>query len=111
MYLMANAVAGAGKAHAVLAGHGLYIAVVVGIFEAALQRIVVDVGHGKFRAHARHVHGLQRQIGHGAGGVLRKRLVDAQSNFCAGGHLSANKVAANNLLRNCIAHASSPPET
>ena len=46
MYLMADAVAGAGEAHAVFARHGLDKAVVVGVFKAALEGVVVYIGHG-----------------------------------------------------------------
>ena len=109
MHLMADAVAGAGEAHAVFARHGLDKAVVVGIFKAALEGVVVDIGHGKFGAHARNVHGFQGEVGHGAGGVLRERLVDAQADLRAGGHLAADEMGLDDLLRDGIAHVTSPP--
>ncbi len=49
MYLMADAVAGTGKVNAVLFGDRLNKAVVVGVFKAGLQGVVVDIGDGLSR--------------------------------------------------------------
>ena len=49
MNLMADAVAGTGKVNAVLFGHRLDKAVVVSVFKAGLQGVVVDIGHGLAR--------------------------------------------------------------
>ena len=45
MYLMADAVAGAGEIQAVLFAHRLDIPVIVGVFKAGLKCVVVDVRH------------------------------------------------------------------
>ena len=64
-------------------------AVVVGVFKAGLQGVVVDIGHGPLGFDTRNAHGLKLQISHRAGGVLRQGLVDSQSDFRSYGHLTA----------------------
>ena len=92
VHLVADPVAGAGEADAVLLRHGLDIAVVVGVLEAALEGVVVDVGHGQLGAHPLDAHGLEFEVGHGAGGVLGQGLVDAQGDLAAGGHVPGDEV-------------------
>ncbi len=48
MHLMTDAVAGAGEVDAVFGGYGLEIPMVVGIFKAALQRVVVYISDAEF---------------------------------------------------------------
>ena len=76
MHLVADAVTGAGEANASFFCDRLNKAVVVGVFKAGLQGVVVDIRHGKLGTHARHAHRFKFQIRHGAGGVLGQRLVD-----------------------------------
>ena len=66
IHLMANTVAGLGAPNAVLAGHGLDVHMVVGIFKAGLQGIVINISHRLFRAHTFHAQGFELQVGHGA---------------------------------------------
>ena len=99
MYLMADAVAGAGEPDAVLGGNGLDIAVVVGVLKAGLQGVVVDIGNRTLRLDPVDPHGLEFQIGHGAGGVLRQRLVDPQSHLCSRFHGAADQMGGNELFR------------
>ena len=66
IHLMTNTVAGLGAPNAVLAGHGLDVHMVVGIFKAGLQGIVINISHGLFRAHTFHAQGFELQVGHGA---------------------------------------------
>ena len=104
MELVADAVAGAGEPDAVLCRHGLEVLVVVGVHEAALQCVVIHIGDGEFGFHLGDAHGLEFQIGHGAGGILGQGLVDFQGDFAAGGHFARNQVGADDLLCNCLTH-------
>ena len=76
MYLMTDSVAGAGKVNAVLFGNRLYIAVVVRVFKARLERVVVYVSNRAFRAYALDTHCFEFKVRHGAGCVLRECLID-----------------------------------
>ena len=104
LHLVADAVARAGEPDAVLFGHGLEIAVVVRVFKAGLQRVVVDIGHAQFGPDARDAHRLKLQIGHRAGGILRERLVDAQGDLAAGCHVAVQQVGADDFLSKGLTH-------
>ena len=104
MDLVADAVARTGEIDPVLLGHGLDVAVVVGVFKAALQGIVVNIGHTALCSNPGHAHGLELQIGHGAGGVLSEGLVNAEANVRAYGHFAADQVALNDFLRDGFSH-------
>ena len=97
--LMADAIAGLGKVHAVLAGDGSDVFVIVRIFKARLQGVVVDISDALFGFDARDAHGLKLQIGHGAGGVLRKRLVDMDGNLAARDHFARYQMGRQDFLR------------
>ena len=71
MHLMADAVAGAGEPDAVLGGNGLDVPVIVGVFKAGLEGVVVDIGHGLLGFDTRNAHSLKLQISHRSGSVLR----------------------------------------
>ena len=88
MDLMADSVSGAREVNAVLFGHRLDKAVVVGVFKAGLQGVVVDIGDGTLCFDAVYAHRLKFQIRHRAGGVLRQRLIDPEPNLRAGLHFS-----------------------
>jgi hypothetical protein len=64
--------------------------VVVGVLEARLEHVVVDVGDGELGPHPGNAHRLELEIGHGAGGVLGKRLVDADTDLAAGRELTGD---------------------
>ena len=104
MHLMADAVAWTGEVYAVLGGDGLQIAVIVAVFKAALEGVVIDVGNAHFRLHSGNAHGLEFQIGHGAGGVLGQGLVDAQRHLAAGGHVPGYQMGRDDFLCNCLTH-------
>src|SRR3989304_2515242 len=74
VHLVADAVARPREVDAVLGGHALKEAVVVGVLEAGLEHVVVDVTHGQFCADAGDAHGLELEVGHGARGVLGEGL-------------------------------------
>ena len=104
VHLMADAVAGAREPDAVLCGHGLEVAVVVRVFKAGLQRVVVDIGHAQLGLDARDAHRLELEIGHRAGRVLRERLVNAQGDLAAGGHVAVQQMCADDFLSQCLTH-------
>ena len=101
---MADAVAGAGKADPVLFRYGLYVAVVVGVFKAGLQGVVVNIGDREFGPDLPDPHGFKLQVGHGTGSVLRQGLIDAEPDFTAGRHIPADQVAADDFLGKRVAH-------
>ena len=82
----------------------LEVAVVVRVFKAGLQRVVVDVGHAQLGLYARDAHRLELEIGHRAGRVLRERLVNAQGDLAAGGHVAAQQMCADDFLSQCLTH-------
>ena len=90
MDLVADAVAGPGEPDAVLFCDGLDIAVVVGVFKAGLQRVVVDVGNAALCLDPGHTHGFEFQVRHRAGGVLCQCLVDFQGDLAARRHFAGD---------------------
>ena len=81
---------------------------VVRVFKARLQGVVVDICDGKLRPYALNAHSFEFKIGHRARSVLRKSLVDSQSDLAAYGHFARYKMAFNQLLCNCKSHKFSP---
>ena len=106
MHLMADAVAGAGEPDAVLGGNGLDVPVIVGVFKAGLEGVVVDIGHGSLCFDPVNAHGLKFQIGHGAGGVLCQGLVNAQSHLSSRLHATADQMGGDQLFCQCLSHDS-----
>ena len=102
--LVADAVSGPRKPDAVAARHGLQVAVVVGVLEADLDRVVVDVAHRELGAHAVDPHGLELQVGHGARCVLGERLVDADADFAAGLDAARDEMGLDEFLRDGLSH-------
>ena len=98
VHLVADTVAGLGAPDAVLVGHGLDILVVVRVFKACLQGVMVNIRHGALGAHPLYPHSFELQIGHGARGVLGQGLIDADGDFLPGDHLAADQVGCENLL-------------
>ena len=77
---------------------------VVGVLVADLHGVVVDVRHGQFVAHVRHVHGLELQIGHRTRRVLREGLVDSQADVGALYHFALDEVSLNDFFSYSITH-------
>ena len=65
---------------------------------------MVDVSDGQFRLDAGNPHGLILEICHRTGGVLRQGLVNAQTDFAAGGCRAIHKMGVNDLLSNRLSH-------
>ena len=98
MNLMADTVAGARKPNSVLFGNRTDKTVVIGVLEAALERIVVDIGNRALCLYAVNAHRLKLQISHCSRSVLGERLVDFQTDFLTLFHLSVNNVRLYNLF-------------
>jgi hypothetical protein len=109
--LVTDAVPGPGIIYAVTGIHGLKVLVVIGIFEAHLQRIVVHVGYGNLRPHPRYPHGFELQIGHGTRGILCQRLIDTDSYLISRFHFPFNQVILQNLVCYAGAHIFLPDST
>ena len=93
MHLMADAVAGAGEIQAVLFAYRLDIPVVVSVFKAGLQGVVIDIRNRTLRPDAGDAHRLKLQIGHRPGGVLGQGLINPQPDFIAGaGHIPIHQM-------------------
>ena len=105
MHLVADAVAWAAVGDAEVFGSALDEEMVVKIFRAALQHVVVDVGHGKLRPDSRYAHGFKFQIGHGACCVLGKGLVNPQGDLAARSHIAADQMFFDDLLCYCESHS------
>jgi len=106
--LVADAVAGPREPDAVAARHGMQVSMVVGVLEADLDRVVVDVAHRELRAHPADPHGLELQVGHGARGVLGERLVDTDADFAAGDDPARHQVGLDELSGQGLTHIGDP---
>jgi len=101
---VADAVAGPAVDDAKLGGHGLQIAVVVGVLKAHLDGVVVHITDRQLGTDSVQPHRLELQIGHGAGGVLGQGLVDANGDFLPGDRLPFHDVRVQDLLDDVLAH-------
>ena len=81
-----------------LFGHGGNVLVIVGVFKAGLQGVMVDIGHAAFRFHPVNAHGFQLQVGHRTRGILRQGLIDSDRNFRARHQLALEQVFFQNFL-------------
>ena len=101
VHLMTNAVAGAREEYAVLLRDRLQILVIVGVLEAALQGVVVDIADGKLRLDLIDAHRLKLQVRHRARRILRQRLVDAYADRRSLFHLARHEMLVQDLFRQC----------
>ena len=101
MHLMTDAVAGAREEYAVLLRDRLQILVIVGVLEAALQGVVVDIADGKLRLDLIDAHRLKLQVCHRARRILRQRLVDAYADRRSLFHLARHEMLVQDLFRQC----------
>ena len=104
MHLMANTVSWAREPDAVLFGDALDKAVVIGVFKAGLQGIVVDISNAPLCFDTRNAHCLKFEIGHGTGRILCEGLIDFQADLAADCHLAAHNMVFNDLLRQSQSH-------
>lgn len=82
--------------------------VVVGILKAALERVVVDVCHGALSLYAVNAHSLELEVSHCTSCVLRKGLVDLQTDLCSLYHLAVDDVRLDDLFSQCKSHIFAP---
>ena len=99
MDLVADAVSGSAEVDPVLLRDGSDESVVVSIFKAGLERVVVYVRDGFLRPDAWDPHCLEFQIRHGAGGVLCQRLVDPETDIRPFFAYPVNDVCVDYLFR------------
>ena len=106
MDLMADAVARTGETDAMLFGYGLDITVVVGIFKACLQGVVVDISNGKLSLDTFRAHCFKLKVCHRTCGILCESLIDAKSDLGTRDHFARNKVIFDDFLCNGVSHDS-----
>ena len=75
---------------------------VVGVLEADLDSIVVDVAYGEVGLDARHIHRLELEVGHCAGRVLRERLVDADAKLWVPRGIALDEMCRKYFLNNIL---------
>ena len=98
MDLVADAVAWTAVGDAEVFGSTLDEEMVVKIFRAALQHVVVDVGHGAFGFYTVDAHGFQLEIRHRTGGILGEGLVNAQTDLVAWFHFTIGEMGSEDLF-------------
>ena len=108
MHLMADAVAGTGEVYAVLFGNRAYKSVVVGVFKAGLQGVVVDVSNGAFGLYSVHAHCLKFEVCHCSRGVLGQGLVDFNAYLPALFKFAVCEMCFKNFLCKCESHKNNP---
>jgi len=104
MDLMADPVARPGEVNPEPSGDALKIAVVVGIFIADLNRVVIDVTYRQLGTDFREIHGLELQIGHGPRGILGEGLIDADADLPGGAFRSGFPMSFDNLFNDGFSH-------
>ena len=104
MHLMADAVACLRIVDTVLLSDRTDIFVVVRILEAGLQGIVVNVSDRALGLDLIDAHRLKLEISHRAGGILRQRLIDLETDLLTQYHFAVYQVRFQNLLRDCHTH-------
>ena len=104
MHLMTDAVAGLGKINPMLACHCLDIFMVICVFKACLQGVVVDVSNRFLCFDTGNPNGFKLQIRHGACGVLCQCLVYLYRYFLAGFQLTLDKMIFQDLVSKCFSH-------
>jgi hypothetical protein len=98
VHLVADAVAGLGEVHAVPGRERAEELVVVGVLEAELHHVVVDVVDGDVGGRFRGAHRLVFHHRHRAGDVLRQGLVDADADGRTGCEFAVLEVGIKDLV-------------
>ncbi len=92
VYLVADPVPRAAEDDAVLRRDGLQIAVIVGVLEAHLDRVVIHVADRQLRLDRIQPHRLELQVRHRARSVLRQGLIDVYGDLLPGNWFPGNEV-------------------
>ena len=104
MHLMTDAVAGLGEINPMLACHCLDIFMVICVFKACLQGVVVDVSNRFLCFDTGNPNGFKLQIRHGACGVLCQCLVDFDGDFLPCHHFTGYQMVFNQFFGNIHSH-------
>ncbi len=81
MDLVRHAVAGVAVVNAVSSAGRLQKLVIIGVLVVGLEEVMIDILHSQFYLDPIQPEGFKFQHGHGAGGILEQRVVDADSHF------------------------------
>jgi hypothetical protein len=104
VHRVADAVAGLGVPDAEAAAGAAQEQVVVGVAVVRLQQVVVDVLCRQLGLDSVELHRLELEHHHGARRVLGQRVVDPDRDLFARSHLAIDEVAADQLVRDVLAH-------
>ena len=104
VHLVADAVARRRKVEAVFGRHRPQKPVVVGVAKIRLGQVVVHVTHRHLGPGPVHPHGLELQIGQGAGGILGQGMIDLEGHLGAGGQLPGHEMRRHDLLYDGFGH-------
>ena len=99
MNLVTDTVPGTRIINTELLGYRLEVTVVVGILIVNLYGVVIHVTDRQLVPHFRQSHGLKLKTGHGAGGILSQRLVNAQADFPIRRRRAAGQMFGKDRLR------------
>ena len=105
MNLMANTVAGTGEAKSSFLCNRLNETVIVSIFKACLQGVVIYISNGKLRSDTVNSHCLKLKVRHCTGCVLCKRLINSQTDFTAHRHIAGKQMIFNDFLSYSVSHS------
>ena len=104
VHLMAYAVSGFGVIHPVFGSKGPEIGVVVGILEAHLDGLMINVDDGELGLHPGNPHGLKLHSSHGARGVLVEGLIYLNGYLATGNQFTLYQMFFEYLLDNVKSH-------
>ena len=77
---------------------------VVGVLEADLHRVVVDVAHGNVRLHAGNAHRLELEVRHRAGRILGEGLVDVDAELGVLRGIALDEMGGKYLLNDVLCY-------
>ena len=98
VHLVADSVAGLGAEDTVLFRNALDILVVIRVFKAGLQGVMVNIGDALLCLDPSDPHCFKLQVRHRTCRVLRQGLVDPDGDFLSGFRGAADKMRAQDFL-------------
>ena len=101
MYLVANTVARTRIGETEVFSGTLNEQVVIKVFRATLQHVVVDVSHRTFGFNTVDAHCFQFEVRHGTGGVLGQGLINTNTDFIACLHFTVGDMRSNDFFCQC----------
>jgi hypothetical protein len=90
-------------------GDTLEVAMIVGVLETDLNRVMINIADGKFGSNPRDIHGFKLQISHGSRGILGQGLIDPDTDLHAGPATSGREMRDDNFFSNRFPHMSLIP--